>query len=189
MSERPKHPKKELESVLLWAEAQGWRVTRGKGYYMMLVSVPRPAQAHCQAVAVQPPVPAGVGGLARALHLLGGGHVTTYRVRIGLQITATDENDDMDADTTRLMDELVALNEDADLGGSLVTGIFDVWVTVPAETPLQALQLGAVLVKTAAHAAGGNTSGLELPEDWPKWLHEVSLAADPVEPWAATTIA
>ncbi len=115
------------------------------------------------------------------MHLLGGGQVTMYRVRIGLQITATDESDDMDVETTRLMDELVALNDEADLGGSLTSGAFEVWVTVPADSPLQALQLGAVIVKTAAHAAGGNTSKLELPQDWPAWLHEVSLAADPVE--------
>ncbi len=35
MTERPKHPKKDLEVVLRWGEAQGWRVVRAKGYYKM----------------------------------------------------------------------------------------------------------------------------------------------------------
>ena len=30
---RPRHPNKELEALLRSLEDQGWRVTRGKGYY------------------------------------------------------------------------------------------------------------------------------------------------------------
>ena len=30
---RPKHPNKELEAILRSLEGQGWRVTRGGGYY------------------------------------------------------------------------------------------------------------------------------------------------------------
>jgi hypothetical protein len=32
---RPKHPLKELEAVLRSAEAQGWRIERGKAYFKM----------------------------------------------------------------------------------------------------------------------------------------------------------
>lgn len=35
MSQRPKHPLKELESVLQKAEELGWRCERGKRYYKM----------------------------------------------------------------------------------------------------------------------------------------------------------
>ncbi len=35
MPTRPRHPIKELEAVLEDAEDQGWRVWRGKRYYMM----------------------------------------------------------------------------------------------------------------------------------------------------------
>jgi hypothetical protein len=35
MPTRPKHQKKELEAVLKAGEAQGWTVTRGKGYFKM----------------------------------------------------------------------------------------------------------------------------------------------------------
>lgn len=106
--------------------------------------------------------------------------MTPYRVSLGLHVTATAESDDIDAFTDRLMEELVALNEDADLGGSITTGHFTVWVTVDADAPLDALQKGAVVVKTAAHAAGGETEALDVPAEWPAWIHEVSLAAEPV---------
>ena len=33
MVTRPRHQNKELEAILRSLEAQGWRVTRGKGYY------------------------------------------------------------------------------------------------------------------------------------------------------------
>lgn len=35
MPERPKHPVKELESLLREAEDKGWRVSRGKRYYRL----------------------------------------------------------------------------------------------------------------------------------------------------------
>lgn len=107
--------------------------------------------------------------------------MTMYRVRIGLQMTATDVTDDIDAFTDSLMDELIKLNDDADLAGSLTDGRFDAWVTVNGEDGLDALRQASVLVKTAAHAAGGQHAGLQVPTDWPGWIHEVSLAADLVE--------
>ncbi len=54
MTERSKHPKKELESVLLWAESQGWRVTRGKGYYMRWCPCP---EQHKRTVKLSPSHP------------------------------------------------------------------------------------------------------------------------------------
>lgn len=35
MADHPKHPYKELREVTDAAAAKGWRVTRGKGYFMM----------------------------------------------------------------------------------------------------------------------------------------------------------
>lgn len=35
MSHHPKHPKKELREVTDSADAQGWTVTRSKGYFMI----------------------------------------------------------------------------------------------------------------------------------------------------------
>ncbi len=107
--------------------------------------------------------------------------MTLYHVRVGLLIVPDDETDDIDVFTDKLMDELIALNEEADLGGSVASGHFDVSVLVEASAPLDALQLGTVIIKTAAHAAGGHTQGLSVPQDWPGWIHEDSLAADPVK--------
>lgn len=38
---RPKHPNEELEAILRSLEGQGWRVTRGKGYYKAYCPPPR----------------------------------------------------------------------------------------------------------------------------------------------------
>lgn len=119
--------------------------------------------------------------MARTFYLLEGDGMTKHRVRIGLHLTATDVTDDLDAFTDSLMDELVNLNDEADMGGSVTDGYFDVWVTVHAENGLEALQLASVIVKTAAHAAGGQHSGLQVPTEWPGWIHEVSLASELVE--------
>jgi hypothetical protein len=102
-------------------------------------------------------------------------------VRVGLEITLEYPAADIDAFTDRLMDELLELNDAADVGGSVKTGLFDVWVTVSAASPLESLQLGVLTIKTAVHAAGGGTRSLRVPRDWPDWIHEVSLAADPVD--------
>jgi len=50
---RPRHPKKELESLLAEAEGKGWRVTRGNGYYMMLC----PCGRHRKTVKLSPSNP------------------------------------------------------------------------------------------------------------------------------------
>jgi len=117
-----------------------------------------------------------------AFNLLGGGTIVTiYNVRIGLSLTRMeDDDDDLDVFTDKLMDELIALNDEADLGGSATSGLFEVGVVIEAHGPLEALQLGTVQVKAAAHAAGGHTVKLEVPETWPGWIHEVSLAAEPI---------
>ena len=107
--------------------------------------------------------------------------MTTYQVRVGLHITP-DGGETVDAFTDRMTEELFNLCEDADLGGSAISEEFMVAVTVDADAPLEALTKGCILIKTAAHAAGGHTSSLEVPVDeWPEWMHEVSLAAEPVD--------
>ncbi len=106
--------------------------------------------------------------------------MTDYRVRVGITISPESMADDLDVFSDKLIDELIAINPEADLGGSAATGEFDVWVTVHADAPLDALRLGMIDITTAAHAAGGATSGLQVPTEWPEWIHEVSLAADPV---------
>lgn len=53
MSPRPKHPKKELEKVLLAAEAQGWRVEKTRKYYKMYC----PCGEHIKTVHLSPSDP------------------------------------------------------------------------------------------------------------------------------------
>ena len=104
-----------------------------------------------------------------------------YIVRVGLLITPEHVGDDVDAFTDQMMEQLAELNDEPDLGGSVASGHFDVSVTVESDAPFDALQQGCLLIKTAAHAAGGTTARLEVPDEWPDWVHEVSLAADPVD--------
>jgi len=94
-----------------------------------------------------------------AFNLLGGGTIVTiYNVRIGLSLTRMeDDDDDLDVFTDKLMDELIALNDEGELGGFATSGLFEVGVLIEAHGPLEALQLGTVQVKAAAHAAGGHT--------------------------------
>jgi len=53
MADRPKHPRKELEAVIREAEARGWRVSKGKGYFRMLC----PCGKHKKWVALTPSDP------------------------------------------------------------------------------------------------------------------------------------
>jgi hypothetical protein len=47
---RPRHSRPELEAVLAEAERKGWRVNRGKKYYMMLC----PCGHHMKTVKLTP---------------------------------------------------------------------------------------------------------------------------------------
>jgi hypothetical protein len=105
--------------------------------------------------------------------------VETYRVRVGLIVTR-ESHDDLDQFTDVMMAELIELDPDADIGGSVTTGEFVVWVTVRAKTPWEAVLQGIGTVRAAAHAAGGSTRHWPSAEDWPAWIHAVSVAADPV---------
>ena len=102
--------------------------------------------------------------------------MTRYSVRIALHI-ACDGEATLDAFTDRFMDELVAINEGADMGGSLTTGLFDVWVTEDAESPTEAVVRGAGTVRAAAHAAGGATHEWPDANVWPAWLREKAVEA------------
>ena len=104
--------------------------------------------------------------------------MTTYSVRVALSI-AGDEAD-VDAFTDRLMAELVAVNDGADLGGSIAAGTFDVWVIEEAASPTDAVVRGAATVRAVAHAARG-TSG----EGWPDGLRETGVEANEVAAVAA----
>ena len=53
MADRPKHPRKELETIIREAEARGWGVTKGKGYFRMLC----PCGQHKKWVALTPSDP------------------------------------------------------------------------------------------------------------------------------------
>jgi hypothetical protein len=108
--------------------------------------------------------------------MLEGGQVTTYTVRIALQIVSGGVAE-LDSFTDDLMDELVKINEGADIGGSLASGLFDVWVTQEADSPTQAVVLGAGTVRAAAHAAGGATHDWPDAAVWPEWLRERAVEA------------
>lgn len=102
--------------------------------------------------------------------------MTTYSVRIALHIDCASEAE-LDSFTDAVMDELGKINEGADLGGSLATGMFDVWVIEEASSPSEAVVLGAGTVRTAAHAAGGHTHDWPDANVWPEWLQEKAVEA------------
>ena len=99
--------------------------------------------------------------------------MTTYNVRVALRIAG--EAGDVDAFTDRLMEALAARNDGADLGGSLASGTFDVWVTEEATSPTEAVVHGAATVRAAAHAVRG-TQG----DSWPDGLRETAVEANEV---------
>ncbi len=107
--------------------------------------------------------------------------MTTYRVRLGLIVKPEDETDDIDKFTDDMMQELHTLDPEADMGGSVESGAFVVWVTVDATTPFEAVVTGGSTIRTAAHAAGGITRDWPEPHEWPNWIQAVSLNAEPVE--------
>ncbi|HEU0132443.1 MAG TPA: hypothetical protein VFQ85_15775 [Mycobacteriales bacterium] len=102
--------------------------------------------------------------------------MTTYSVRIALHIVC-DDPAETDSFTDALMDELVKINQGADLGGSLTTGTFDVWVTEEAASPTEAVVLASGTVRAAAHAAGGDTRDWPDAAVWPEWLQEKAVEA------------
>lgn len=106
--------------------------------------------------------------------------MTAYSVRIALHIACRDEAE-LDAFTDAFMDELVKINGGADMGGSLASGSFDVWVTEEAESPSQAVVRGAGTVRAAAHAAGGHTHDWPDANVWPAWLREEAVEAREAE--------
>lgn len=106
--------------------------------------------------------------------------MTTYRVRVGLKITPEHADDDIDVFTDDMMTQLECLNDDADLGGSATSGAFQVWVTIDASNPLEAVINGSATIRAAAHAAGGSTPAWPRAEDWPGWIETVSVEAEPL---------
>lgn len=102
--------------------------------------------------------------------------MTRYAVRVALRIAGVD----VDAFTDRLMAELAASNDGADLDGSVTSGAFDVWVTEEAGSPTEAVVLGAATVRAAPHAVLG-TRG----ESWPDRLRETGVEANEVAPVGA----
>lgn len=53
MADRNRHPNKELEAAIRYAEAAGWRRTRGKGYFRLYC----PCGIHIKSVALTPSNP------------------------------------------------------------------------------------------------------------------------------------
>lgn len=104
--------------------------------------------------------------------------MTTYNVRVVLRIAG--DADEVDAFTDRLMEALAVRNDGADLGGSLASGAFDVWVTEEASSPTEAVARGAATVRTVAHEVRG-TSG----DAWPDGLREIGVEANEVATVAA----
>lgn len=119
--------------------------------------------------------------MARALHLLEGVGVTAYRVHVRLLVTPEDETDDIDQFTDDMMGHLQELDADADMGGSVESGLFDVWVTVDADEPFEAVLKGGTTIRTAGRAVGGVTKDWPPPTEWPQWIRAVSLNAEPVK--------
>jgi len=106
--------------------------------------------------------------------------VSRYSVRLALYIMSS-RSEDMDSFTDHMMEHLVELNDDADMGGSLSTGLFDVWVTVEAGSATEAALAGTTIIRTAAHAAGGYTQDWPQANEWPAWLRERAIEAHEVE--------
>lgn len=104
--------------------------------------------------------------------------MTTYRVRLSVLITPPDDLDDF---TDELMGELLKICTDGDLGGSLTSGEFDIWVTVEAATLEDGVLRGTSDIRAAAHAAGARTHDWPTPEEWPSWLQTQAVEAHLVE--------
>lgn len=70
--------------------------------------------------------------------------------------------DRLEAFLDRTMDELLKIGaEDATVSGALARGSFEVSITVEADTPQHAIEVGNSVIRTAMHAVGGFT---------PEWI-------------------
>jgi len=101
--------------------------------------------------------------------------MSAYRVRLRVRIVPPD--DGLDQFTDQLMEELAKINEEPDLGGSLASGVFDIWVTVKSSDPVDAVQQGTNVIRTAGHAAGASTHGWPRLDEWPTWMERQAVEA------------
>jgi hypothetical protein len=83
--------------------------------------------------------------------------MSRYCVRIGLWIRPTEPADDIDAFTDELAEELLNLDPDAELMGSVARGEFHAWVHHEAASLEQAVTAASATVRAAGHAAGADT--------------------------------
>lgn len=109
--------------------------------------------------------------MAAAEHLLGGATVTAYTVRVALRIDG--DADEVDAFTTALADVLLPADDGGDVGGSLATGAFDVWVSTEAASEAEAAVSGTAAVRAAARTAA--VRGWPGSEAWPEWLRQTDV--------------
>lgn len=107
--------------------------------------------------------------------------MSRYNVRLDVAIVPVDEPTDVERFTDALRHELQLLSTDVQMGGTLATGLFSVWVSVDAETPIEAVLSGTSSIRAAGHAAGANTSSWPSAEEWPEWVHTRGVEATLVD--------
>jgi hypothetical protein len=103
--------------------------------------------------------------------------VSRYKVRLDVAIVPVDEPTDVARFTDALRAELRSLCEDVEMGGTLATGLFSVWVTVDAQTPIDAVLSGTSAIRAAGHAVGANTASWPSADEWPEWVHTRGVEA------------
>lgn len=107
--------------------------------------------------------------------------MSRYCVRLGLSIRETEPEDDLDAFTTDLTGQLLALDPEAEIVGSLATGMFQVWVHAEADNVVDAVVRGTATVRAAGHAAEGHTPDWPTADAWPHWIENRSVEAHVVD--------
>lgn len=85
------------------------------------------------------------------------GHVTDPKGAAPKGHAAFEKHMDELADHLGELDDVI----DPFVSSNLDTGMVEVWMTIEAETELEALECAIARLRAAIHAAGGNTAGWE----------------------------
>jgi hypothetical protein len=107
--------------------------------------------------------------------------VSRYSVTLEMLILC-DGPDELDTFTDALYEHLLTLNDAADMGGSLTSGLFEFTLEVDADDAVAAVDDAAVTLRTAAHAVNANTARWPTADAWPEWIRSQAVGAREITP-------
>jgi hypothetical protein len=102
--------------------------------------------------------------------------MSRYAVTLQMLILC-DGPDALNAFTDAMYEHLLDLNDTADMGGSLASGVFEFTLEVEANDAVTAVDDTAATIRTAAHAVGGHSPDWPSADVWPEWIKRQAVEA------------